>query len=61
MARFYNLLLLVVMVLKTDAPLTWHAYASKCARVVQAASVILTRMTFAFVDICFASRSSKAL
>lgn len=42
-------------------PLTWHANASKCARVVQAASIILARMAFAFVDIRFAARPGKPL
>lgn len=41
--------------------LTWHAYASKCARIVEAAAIVLARMAFALVDIRFAPRPRESL
>jgi hypothetical protein len=43
------------------ARLTGHADASEGSRIVEAASLVLARMTLAFVDVRLASRSGEAL
>lgn len=50
-----------IYIMRKKSLITWHADASKSARIVETTSLILARMRFALVDVRLTTRSSEAL